>query len=61
MLLRLLIAITLTCTFSPFALLQYDKRPITIVDEQVNNRLLIYALNNTLTDYDVPIEGGAGL
>lgn len=56
MLLRLLTAITLLCTFSSFAQPQYDKRPITIVDEQVNNRLLIYALNNTLTDYDVAIE-----
>ncbi len=34
---------------------QVPFKPIKIVDEQVNNRLNIFALNNTLKDYDVTI------
>lgn len=34
---------------------QVPFKPIQIVDEQVNNRLNIYAINNTLKDYDVAI------
>jgi hypothetical protein len=56
MILRILTALLLLCGVSSSAQQHYDKRPITIVDEQANNRLLIYALNNTLTDYDVAIE-----
>ncbi len=34
---------------------QVPFKPIQIVDEQENNRLNIFALNNTLKDYDVAI------
>lgn len=50
-----LLIILVIFSFSFVALSQVPFKPIQIVDEQVNSRLNIFALNNTLKDYDVAI------
>ena len=47
---------TLICLFLFFSTFVYSQqKPITIEKEFVDNRINLYAINNTLTDYDVAI------